>query len=235
MVRTAAVAMAVLALALVGLGRRPEAAGQAQHPHAGHEQAGAVEAMSHHGDHGEDRHMKLTVSRQIELGDRERADAILKTLRRALDPYRDSARAERDGYQPFLAQLPLPEYHFTNWRYGFVGAFRFDPERPTSLLYRRNGREYKLAGAMYTAPARATEEQLNARVPLSIGRWHLHSNICLPPRGAQRPDLTRFGFKGSIATTADCDAAGGRFHPQMFGWMIHVYPFEEDPGRIWRH
>jgi hypothetical protein len=88
---------------------------------------------------------------------------------------------------------------------------------------------------MYTAPARATEEQLNERVPLSIGRWHQHVNICLPPAGAKRPDLTRFGFKGSIASRKDCDAAGGRFHPQIFGWMIHIYPFEPDPDRIWVH
>ena len=235
MVKTAVAAAAMLAIALVVFAGPRSAAGQAaQHEDGDHEHAGAVEAMSH-GHHGGDPHMKVTARRQVQPGDRDRADAIVKTLRRVLDPYRRSARAERDGYQPFLANLPLPEYHFTNWRYGFLGAFTFNAEKPTSLLYRRNGREYTLAGAMYTAPARATEAQLNDRIPLSIGQWHLHSNICLPPGGAQRPDLTRFGFKGSIASKAECDAAGGRFHPQMFGWMIHVYPFEENPDRIWRH
>ena len=237
MVRTAVPAIAVLAFALIGVASRPEAASQGppHQQHGDHEHAGAVEAMSGHGHHREDPHMKLTAVRQIQSGDRERADAILKTLRRALEPYRRSERAERDGYQPFLAQLPLPEHHFTNWRYGFLGAFRFNPEQPTSLLYRRNGREYALAGAMYTAPARATEDQLNERVPLSIGRWHLHANICLPPNGVRRPDPTRFGFKGSIASKEACDAAGGRFHPQIFGWMIHVYPFEQDPAKVWAH
>lgn len=88
---------------------------------------------------------------------------------------------------------------------------------------------------MYTAPARATEEQLDERIPLSIGRWHLHVNICLPPAGHPIPDLARFGFKGSIVSKAECDEAGGRFHPQIFGWMIHVYPFERNPERIWKH
>jgi hypothetical protein len=230
--------IAVLAVALYGAGHRPEAASQdPQRQHGDHEHSGAVEAMSqgHHGHHGEDPHMKLTAARQVQPGDRERADALVKTLRRALEPYRSSARAERDGYQPFLAQLPLPEHHFTNWRYGLLGAFKFSPDRPTSLLYRRTGGEYALAGAMYTAPARSTEHQLNERVPLSIGRWHLHANICLPPNGERRPDLTRFGFKGSIASKKECDAAGGRFLPQIFGWMIHVYPFEQDPARVWGH
>jgi hypothetical protein len=30
---------------------------------------------------------------------------------------------------------------------------------------------------------------------------------------------------GSISTQETCDAAGGRFYPQIFGWMVHVYPF----------
>jgi hypothetical protein len=28
--------------------------------------------------------------------------------------------------------------------------------------------------------------------------------------------------------------AGGRFQPQMFGWMVHVYPFESTTDRFWR-
>src|SRR5688572_16626471 len=116
----------MLAIALVVFAGPRSAAGQAaQHEHGDHEHAGAVEAMSH-GHHGGDPHMKVTASRQVQPGDRDRADAIVKTLRRVLDPYRHSARAERDGYQPFLANLPLPEYHFTNWRYGFLGAFTFN-------------------------------------------------------------------------------------------------------------
>lgn len=235
MARTGAAAMMLFALALVGFARPQATAGQAApHQHDHDEQAGAIEAMSHHG-HGHDPHIKLAPTRPVRPGDRERADALLQTLRRALGPYRDSARAERDGYRPFLPQLPLPEYHFTNWQYGFLGAFTFDPEKPTSLLYKRTGRQYTLTGAMYTAPARATEEQLDERVPLSVARWHMHVNICLPPNGNRKADWSRFGFKGSIASQADCDAADGRFQPQIFGWMLHVYPFERDPDRIWVH
>ena len=35
----------------------------------------------------------------------------------------------------------------------------------------------------------------------------------------------RFGFVGTIADAAESEAVGGNFHPQIFGWMVHVYPF----------
>jgi hypothetical protein len=86
---------------------------------------------------------------------------------------------------------------------------------------------------MYTMPKRATEEQLNARVPLSIAMWHLHTNLCIAPRSeGATVDRTKFGLRGSIATEQACDAAGGRFHPVIFGWMVHVYPYEDSLDKI---
>ena len=43
---------------------------------------------------------------------------------------------------------------------------------------------------------------------------------------------TRFGFTGTISSDADCEAAGGNFHKQIFGWMIHVYPFASDDLKV---
>ncbi|HEV7512500.1 MAG TPA: hypothetical protein VGO27_12450, partial [Candidatus Acidoferrum sp.] len=126
-----------------------------------------------------------------------------------------------------------PEYHFTSYKNGFLGAFNFDPSRPTSLLYKKTSGGYELVGAMYTMPKRATEDQLNARVPLSIASWHLHTNLCLPPRDQLRTaDFTKFGLKGAIATQDACDAAGGRFQPSIFGWMVHVYLYEDSLDKI---
>ena len=86
---------------------------------------------------------------------------------------------------------------------------------------------------MYTMPKRASEDQLNARLPLSVATWHLHTNLCMPPREQRRTaDWTRFGLRGSIATQEACDAAGGRFHPVIFGWMVHVYPYEDSVDKI---
>src|SRR5467141_3996522 len=86
---------------------------------------------------------------------------------------------------------------------------------------------------MYTMPKRASEDQLNARVPLSVAMWHLHTNLCMPPRVQLRnTDWSKFGLKGSIATPDACDAAGGRFRPSIFGWMVHVYPYEDSLDKI---
>jgi len=82
-------------------------------------------------------------------------------------------------------------------------------------------------------PRRATEAQLNDRVPLSVATWHLHTNLCMPPANQRRSaDWTKFGLRGSIATPQACDAASGKFHPVIFGWMVHVYPYEGSTEKI---
>src|SRR5262245_30208822 len=60
------------------------------------------------------RHMRVTVKRAERAGDRDRALRLVEETRRVIEPYRDHRKALEDGFQPFLAQLPLPEYHFTN-------------------------------------------------------------------------------------------------------------------------
>ena len=42
----------------------------------------------------------------------------------------------------------------------------------------------------------------------------------------------RFGFTGTISNQADCEAVGGNFHKQIFGWMIHVYPFASEDLKV---
>jgi hypothetical protein len=186
----------------------------------------AIHDMAHM--HGNSAHMHMTGQRPTAPGDQLRADEIVSQLRAGVEKYKDYHVALKDGYKIFLPNLPQPEYHFTNYWNGFLEAFNFDPSRPTSLLYKRTATGYELVGAMYTMPKRATEEQLNQRVPLSVATWHLHTNLCMPPKDERRTaDYTKFGLKGSITTQEACDAAGGRFFPVIFGWMVHVYPYED--------
>lgn len=203
--------------------------GQARAEHA------VVESMSGHQMHDASAHMRLTPAWPERPGDRERANAIVARLRVALERYRDHHVAERNGYEIFHPEVPQSVYHFTNlWR-GFAETFRFEPSQATSLLYRKTAQSYELVGAMYTAPQDASEIDLDARVPLSVARWHAHVNICLPARGlASSTDWTKFGPDGSISTAEACAVAKGRFFQQLFGWMVHVYPFEKTPERIWR-
>jgi len=178
-------------------------------------------------------HMHMTAMRPQTPEDAARANEIVAQLRSGIEKYKDYHVALNDGYKIFLPNLPQPEYHFTNYWNGFLEAFSFDPARPTSLPYQKTSDGYQLVGAMYAMPKRATEEQLNARVPLSMAMWHLHTNLCLPQKGQFRNvDWTKFGLTGSIATQEACDAANGRFQPVIFGWMVHVYPYEDSLDKV---
>ena len=202
---------------------------------AGEAQEQVVESMAGKPMH-QGPHFKWTELRPAAPGDAERAEEIVRTLRGELEKYRDYQAAIEAGYKPFLKDTPQPQVHFTNYRLGMQAAFRFDPAQPTSLLYRKKGEGFELIGAMYTAPQRTTEEELNARIPLSVVQWHQHVNICLPPLGSGKQANWRvFGPAGSIATEAECEEAGGRFKAVLFGWMVHVNPFEETAEKIWKH
>lgn len=181
-------------------------------------------------------HFRWTALRPVQPADEQRAALLLQHLRAALAPYRDYHRAIKDGYEPFLPYVVQPHYHFTSkWR-GVKAAFRFNPAEPTSFLYRKTSDGYELEGAMYTAPKRMTEGDLDDRIPLSVAQWHAHVNICLPPkRDAKAADWTKFGPKGAILTEKDCDQVKGRFVLQLFGWMVHVYPYADSPEKIWTH
>ena len=43
----------------------------------------------------------------------------------------------------------------------------------------------------------------------------------------------KFGLHGSISTKEACEAAGGIFASHIYGWMVHVYPWEKTPDEIW--
>lgn len=183
--------------------------------------------------HGSNAHMHMTAARQANDADKGRAEEIVNELRAGIEKYRDYRVALSEGYQIFLPNVPQREYHFTNYKNGFLEALAFDASRPTSLLYKKTAGGYELVGAMYTMPRSANEEQLNGRVPLSVAQWHLHTNLCMPPRDKMRgADWRKFGLRGSISTQAACDAAGGTFHPVVFGWMVHVYPYENSQDKI---
>lgn len=89
---------------------------------------------------------------------------------------------------------------------------------------------------MYTAPPSMTEDELNGRIPLSVAQWHQHVNLCLPPRGQIQglfDTTSRFGVNGSITNKEECERAGGRFFPRLFGWMVHLYPYEQKTTDMW--
>jgi hypothetical protein len=212
----------------------PDASDMRDMPGMGSEGSAMQSMEGHHMDMGP--HMKMTTLRDPKPGDQEKASQVAEAALKAAKEYTDYKVALADGFKIFHPELPQKQYHFTNYRYAFEAALHFNPDRPTSLLYEKHGDDYKLVGVMYTAPKNASEDQLDQRIPLSIAQWHAHVNLCLPPadkRGEAWGPNAKFGLRGSIATKAECDAAGGKFMPQIFGWMVHLYPFEKDQASIW--
>jgi hypothetical protein len=202
-----------------------------RHDHA----EGTVDMMVPHQKHLGP-HMKWTRLRTANADDARRADEIVQTLRQALAKYKDYRVAMDDGYAPLHPERTPKHYHFSNKQRRFLAKIRFDPAEPTALLYKKAGDGYELEGAMYTAPRGMSEDQLNERVPLSGAQWHAHVNLCFQPDGSRlRMTRKQLGRKGTIATESECQQAGGRFVPQAGGWMIHVYPFESTPVKIWTH
>jgi hypothetical protein len=196
--------------------------------------AHAMHSMEGHMDMGP--HMKMTALRAPQPGDAEKAQEVVVAARSVMEKYKDYHVALNDNFKIFHPELPQKMYHFTNYRYAMEVGLKFNPEHPTSLLYEKNGDDYRLVGVMYTAPKRFTGDDLNQRIPLSIAQWHEHVNFCRAPAGKKLESFgpnPKFGLRGSITTQAECDAAGGEFHPLVFNWMVHLYPNEKDPAHIW--
>ena len=195
-----------------------------------------------HSDANANVHMEMSPQLPGSAADSAKAAAIAINLRTALQQYHDTSAAVKDGYVMFMPQVKEQKiYHFTNnWR-GLQEAFRFDPSKPTSLLYRKaSDGQFTLVGAMYTAPKRFGPDKLDARVPLSVARWHKHVNWCLPKKGdaerwmERRDGQPLFGPESPIATKSACDGVNGVFHESVFGWMLHANVFAgDDPATIW--
>ena len=220
------------ALALASLALSPALAAAQGHEHTHGDgsdpaAAGGVAAMS--GPIVQAAHLKLTPMRTPNAGDSARGADVLRGMRKGVEPYRDYRKAIEDGYRIFLPNIPLKVYHFTNYGRAIREGRSFDPTKPSSLLYERDGDgEYTLVGAMYVARRDATPDELHARIPLSLAQWHAHVNICVPSRSDRARWLEKvdgqmqFGPAGAISTKEECERENARFIPQLFGWMVHV-------------
>jgi hypothetical protein len=204
--------------------------------HAAHE---AMAGKMIEGDH-----MRMTPVRERTTADSVRAMTIADTLRAALAKYANPAAAERDGFRLFAPRMKNQKiYHYTKWSNALEEVFRFDPRKPTSILYKKDSTgQLRITGAMYTMPKRASPVALDKRIPLSVTQWHLHTNLCAPKKGQEQRyyELQNgkplFGLAGTITTKGACDAENGRFYPVIFGWMVHANVFEgTDLKSVWGH
>jgi hypothetical protein len=179
-------------------------------------------------------HMQMSLKGEAAPSEAARAAEILKQAADVLSQYRDVKTAVHDGYKPFFPTGRIgEEIHYTNYRYRRLEQKHVDYTRPGSILYRRTADGLKAVGVMYTAPADATPEQLDAIAPLSVATWHRHVDFCGGPKNLPYAEQfgpnARFGPQGSIHTEEACSAAQGLWIPLVLDWMTHVYP--HDPNQ----
>jgi hypothetical protein len=196
----------------------------------------ADHAMSGPMDENMMKHMELSPPRAPTHADTIKATKVAADLKRAIAKYEDTTAAVADGYKMFAPNVKNQHvYHFTNNAHAIGAVFKFDPAKPTSILYKKEvDGKLHLIGAMYTMPKGAKLSRLDDRVPLSIARWHKHVNWCIPKKGDETRWLETkngkpvFGPESPIATQAECDAVHGNFLASPLGWMVHVNVFEGD-------
>jgi hypothetical protein len=163
-------------------------------------------------------HMSFTAARPASSADSAKALAVVHALRSAISRYPTLAAAESAGYRSRLPQAMQQRrrmLHVARPK-SRAGTGEFDPASPQALLYRRDERgRFLLAGAMFVAPQGATEDDLDAGIPLSVARWHRHLDVCRGPGGEMKPRYRR-------ATTASaCETLGGWFRDES-RYMVHV-------------
>ena len=177
-------------------------------------------------------HMCITPARDELPGDKASAKAVVDQVRAAIEKYKDYKKAIADGYIQANPTVDQPQFHFTNNANAKYADTVFDPTRPTSLLYYRTAQKrFVLEGVMFTTRPSASEDELNRRVPLSVARWHKHINFCGAPANKVKEyfgEHPKFGMFGSIHTRSACVAESGTFLPEVFTWMIHVFPYESE-------
>lgn len=178
-------------------------------------------------------HMQMSLKADPAPGDAARAAEILAAADAVLSRYRDVNNAMRDGYKPFFPTGRIgEEIHYTNYRYRRREQRHVDYSRPSSILYKRTVEGLTAVGVMYTAPAEASPQQLDAIAPLSIATWHRHVDFCGGPKKLPKSEQfgpnARFGPQGSIHTEDACREAGGLWIPVVLNWMTHVYPHERE-------
>jgi hypothetical protein len=177
-------------------------------------------------------HMYVTPLRPPQPGDEEKVKAVVAQVKASIERYKDYKNALADGYAIGNPNVNEPQFHFISQANTAEAEKHFDPTKPSALLYFQTPKQrYKLEGVMFTVPPNASEDELNDRIPLSIVRWHVHTNFCAAPADKVKEYLgkhPKFGMFGSINTADACKAEGGTFFPVIFTWMIHVFPYESD-------
>ncbi len=105
-----------------------------------------------------------------------RATALIEGSLKDLPKYADTAAAVADGYAS-IGDASTGSEHYIKLSLIEDNDF-LDPAQPESLVYKVDGDTRTLAGAMYIASARSTDDPSLLAFAGPLMQWHNHGNLC---------------------------------------------------------
>ena len=143
-----------------------------------------------------------------------RARKLIEDSLNDLPKYADTAAAVADGYAS-IGDAGTGSEHYIKLSLIEDNDF-LDAEKPESLVYTVNGDARTLAGAMYIASARPTDDPslLNFAGPLM--QWHNHGNLCWATGPDGKPRVV--GITDANGNCANGVNTGGQ-NPMVHVWV----------------
>ena len=143
---------------------------------------------------------------------RETLEAEMAQARTVIDAYPTVAAAEAAGYRRSTPYVPCIGAHYTN--VGLVA--RFDPTKPSELLFDGTNPDSKIVGLSYLVYNRGGAPE---GFTGPNDHWHQHNangGLCFGgPGGAV--------IGGEELTEAECEERGGTKRELTDIWMVHAW------------
>ncbi|MEI2704179.1 MAG: hypothetical protein V9E89_02705 [Ilumatobacteraceae bacterium] len=142
----------------------------------------------------------------------ERAATLVAASMMALPRWSTTEAAIADGYRS-IGDASTGSEHYIKTPL-INDDVMLDPRQPESLVYTVNGDQRTLAGAMFIASARPSDDPTLTDFAGPLMTWHNHGNLCW---GQVDGRLTVVGVVGEDGTCASGVNAGAQFP------MVHVW------------
>ncbi|MEP7201243.1 MAG: hypothetical protein ABI894_01465 [Ilumatobacteraceae bacterium] len=143
-----------------------------------------------------------------------RAMTLIEGSLKDLPKYADTASAIADGYAS-IGDAGTGSEHYIKLSLIEDDAF-LDPTQPESLVYTVNGDSRILAGAMYIASARPTDDPSLLDFAGPLMQWHNHGNLCWGVGPDGKPKVV--GITDANGNCANGVNTGGR-NPMVHVWV----------------
>ena len=143
-----------------------------------------------------------------------RATALIEGSLKDLPKYADTAAAVADGYAS-IGDAGTGSEHYIKLSLIEDNDF-LDPAHPESLVYNVDGDKRTLAGAMYIASARPTDDPSLLSFAGPLMQWHNHGNLCWGVGPDGKPRVV--GITDANGNCAQGVNTGGQ-NPMVHVWV----------------